>query len=200
MLVRILSLLLLGLSVNPGASQAKFNKVLSIGQPAPAWAGLPGVDGKEHALADLKDKELVVLVVTCNHCPIAIRYEERIVSFAKAYAGKSVALVAVNVNHREADRLPKMQTRAKERGFDFPYLFDESQKIGHAYGATATPEFFVLDRQRRIAYMGAMDDRNDATEVEAHYLRDAVESLLQGRPPSVTETKARGCAVEYEKK
>src|SRR5262245_47170410 len=141
-------------------SQAgEFNSVLKPGDEAPAWVQLPGVDDKKHSLADLKDKSVVVVVFTWNSCPVAELYEDRIIAFAKKYSEK-VALVAINVNKIEADRLPKMKDRAKEKGFEFPYLYDETQKISKRYGATYTPEFFVLDKDRKIAYLGAMDDKS----------------------------------------
>ena len=125
--------------------------------PAPAWIDLPGTDGKKHSLADLKDKPVVVVVFTCNSCPVGRTYEDRIIEFAKKHAApdSKVALVAINVNTIEEDRLPKMQERAKEKGFPFLYLFDESQRIARDFGAMYTPEFFVIDKDRKIAYMGA---------------------------------------------
>ena len=151
----------------PGGGE--YNEVLKVGAPAPAWSGLDGIDGKKHALADLKDKEVVVVVFTCNSCPIAVDYEDRIIAFTKKHAGpgSKVAVVAINVNVIEEDRLDKMAERAKEKGFNFPYLYDPSQKIARAYGAIYTPEFFVLDRQRKIAYLGAMDDTSQADRVKA---------------------------------
>ena len=121
---------------------------------------LEGVDGKRHSLADLADKEVVVVVFTCNSCPVATDYEDRILAFSKKFAGPSgkVGLVAINVNTIAEDRLPKMKERAEAKGFDFPYLYDETQQIGKAFGAAFTPEFFVLDRQREVVYMGGMDD------------------------------------------
>lgn len=193
-------LLCWGASLSPAG---EFNKTLNIGAPAPSWSGLPGVDGKTHALADLKDKEVVVVVFTCNSCPIAVDYEDRIIAFAKKYttaADAKVGLVAINVNKVPADRLDKMKERAQQKGFNFPYLYDESQKIAQAYGAQFTPEFFVLDRDRKIAYMGAMDDKNNAKEVKENYLEAAVEALLKGKSPPKKETLGRGCMIRYDKK
>src|SRR6185369_13520421 len=129
-------------------SAGEFNTVLSIGDNGPAWADLPGVDGKKHSLTDLKDKEIVVVVFTCNSCPYAVEYEDRIIAFAKKYAGPEgkAAVVAINVNKVPDDSFEKMQQRAKSKGFSFPYLYDESQKIARDYGANFTPEFFVLNK------------------------------------------------------
>ena len=181
------------------ALAGEFNQVLSIGDRAPAWKDLPGVDDKKHSLAELDEKELVVLVFTCNSCPIATDYEDRIIEIARKYADRKgkVALVAMNVNRLEEDRLPKMKERAEKKGFGFPYLYDESQKIAKEYGATFTPEVFVLDRDRKIAYMGGIDDSSNADQVKQHYLKDAIEALLEGNVPEKPETTAIGCRIRY---
>src|SRR5579883_2424925 len=102
----------------PVQAQGKFNKKLAVGDKAPSYSDLPGTDGKKHSLADLSNKEVVVVVITCNHCPVAVAYEDRIINFTKKYSGKDskVAVVAINVNNGEADRMPKMIERAKEKG------------------------------------------------------------------------------------
>lgn len=181
------------------ARAGKYNSALSVGDSAPAWAKLPGVDGQKHSLADLKDEPVVVVVFTCNSCPIAESYEDRLIAFARKYAGK-VSVVAINVNKIPEDRLPKMKERAKDKGFEFSYLYDESQKIGKLFGAEYTPEFFVLDKNRKIAYMGAMDDKSPPAMPGRHFLDDAVEAVLKGQTPATTETLARGCKVRYARK
>ncbi len=195
---------LASLAAAPGSAVAKpgkFNKVLAPGDPAPAWTGLEGTDGRKHALADLKDKEIVVVVFTCNSCPVAVAYEERIQAFVAKYCtgpAARVALVAINVNTGREDALPAMRQRAADRGFRFPYLYDPSQRIARQYGATFTPEFFVLDRQRRVAYTGAMDDRAPPGTPTRHYLVEAVEAVLAGKPVAVAETSAAaGCKIKY---
>jgi peroxiredoxin len=181
------------------AQAGKFNSVLSIGDPAPAWKDLPGVDGKRHSMADLQDREIVVVVFTCNSCPIASDYEDRIIAFAKKYCGpgQKAALVAINVNTVEEDLLPRMKERAAAKHFPYPYLFDESQKIGKAYGALFTPEFFVLDKDRKVAYMGAFDDNVEPTKIKHAYLEPAVESILKGGKANPAETQASGCLIRY---
>lgn len=178
----------------------QYNEVLDIGDPAPAWSELPGVDGQNHALADLADKELVVVVFTCNSCPVAVDYEDRILELAERFAGEDgkVGLVAINVNTIPEDRLDKMQERAAAKGFSFPYLYDESQQIARDYGAVFTPEFFVLDRERNIAYMGGMDNNSNPEMVSEIYLVPAIEALLRGETPEIQETVARGCRVRYK--
>jgi peroxiredoxin len=173
----------------------EFNKKVSIGDACPTFTGLDGVDGKTHSLGDYK-QDVVVVIVTCNHCPVAVAYEDRIIEFTKKYAGK-VAVVAINVNNLDADKLPRMKERAKEKGFNFDYIYDPSQKIGKELGATVTPEFFVLNKERKIVYMGAMDDAQNSPKV--NYLDPAVDAALKGEKPVKTETRARGCGVKYEK-
>lgn len=181
------------------ASAGEYNEVLSIGDKAPDWKDLPGVDGKKHSLADLSDKKVVVLVFTCVSCPTAADYEDRIQELTRHYAASkaAVAIVAVSVNRVEEDSLASLTKRAAEKGFLFTYIYDESQKIARDYGAIFTPEFFVLDRERKVAYMGAMDDATDPQAVKATYVRDAVDAVLAGTTPPVTETIARGCRVRY---
>jgi peroxiredoxin len=183
------------------APAGEFNEKVKIGDPAPAWTNLPGVDGQKHSLADLKGKRAVVVIFTCNSCPVAAGYEDRIIDFANKHAGSNsaVAIVAINVNTLEADRLDKMQARAKEKGFSYPYLYDETQRLAKDYGATTTPEFFVLDGGRRIAYMGAMDDVNPPRAAAKNYLEDAVQAVLAGQKPAMAETRPRGCMIRFLK-
>jgi peroxiredoxin len=181
------------------ALAGKYNAVLNIGDPAPAWEKLEGVDGKRHSLADLGDKPVVVVVFTCNSCPVATDYEDRILAFTKKYAGPAgkVALVAINVNRVPEDLPPKMRERAEAKGFDFPYLYDETQKVGRAYGAAFTPEFFVLGKDRKVVYMGGMDDSSNAEMVKTNYLEPAVEAALAGKSPEAPEAPAIGCRIRY---
>jgi peroxiredoxin len=184
------------------AGAGKFNPVLDIGDRAPAWKALPGTDGKQHALRDFKDKDVLVVVFTCNSCPYAQDYEDRLVAFAKQHAGPKsrVGLVAINVNTIEEDRLPKMKERAKEKGFAFAYLFDESQQIAKDYGAGYTPEFFVLDKERRVRYMGSMDDSPDAKKVKVRHVEAAVSALLAGKRPETAETVPIGCRIRLKRR
>lgn len=177
----------------------EFNEVLSIGDAAPAWKDLPGTDGQTHSLSDLKDKDVVVLVFTCVSCPTAVDYEARIQALAEKYGGPQgkAAVVAVCVNRVEADRLPALTQRAKEKGFAFTYLYDESQKLARDYGAIFTPEFYVLGKDRKIVYMGACDDSTDAANVKTRYVEAAIDAALKGAAPAVQETIARGCRVRY---
>lgn len=185
------------------ASAGQFNKVLKIGDAAPAWTGLDGTDGKKHALADLAAKDVVVVVFTCNSCPVAADYEDRIVALAEAHAGKDakVAVVAVNVNTGKADALPAMKARAEKRKFPFAYLYDPTQDIARKYGASYTPEFFVLDKARTVVYMGSLDDKSPPGVPKAKFVEDAVAATLAGKKVPTAETSAAaGCRIKWDKK
>ena len=178
----------------------EFNPVREIGDAAPAWNKLPGTDGKAHSLADLKKKDVVVVVFTCNSCPYAVDYEDRLIAFHRKFASRNVAVVAINVNKVPEDALPAMKKKAKQKSFPFAYLFDSSQKIAKDYGAFFTPEFFVLNKQRKITYMGSMDNNPDVKKVSKLYLNDAVEATLAGKKVATDETVAFGCKVRFERK
>ena len=180
------------------ADAAKFNRVLDVGKPAPAWKNLAGVDGKRHGLADLKQAKAVVVVFTCNHCPVAKSYEKRLMELTRKYARKGVRVVAISVSLYEADLLDRMKTRATEKKYNFSYLHDPSQAIGQKYGVQRTPTVFLLDQDRKVAYMGAFDDNMYEDRVSESYLIDSLNAVLAGRAPEVTETKSAGCPVAYE--
>ncbi len=181
------------------AQAAKFNHKVDVGKPAPRFVDLMGTDGKPHSLDDYKSAKLVVIAFTCNHCPVAQMYEDRFIHFARAQKKRNVAFIAINCSLLAPDSLDKMKERAKEKGFDFPYLFDPSQEIGKAYGATVTPQLFVLDRERNIAYMGKFDDDIEPEKAQKSYVREAVHALLEGKRPEPNETRATGCGIEYGK-
>ena len=190
--------LLLAVVVACGAARAlggEFNQVLSVGDAAPSWSELPGTDGKQHALDDFKDKQIVVVVFTCNSCPFAVAYEDRIIEFAKTHP--EVGVVAINVNRVPEDGPAKMAERAQQKGFPYPYVYDESQKVAKDYGAQITPEFFVLNAERKIVYMGGMDDNSEPAGVKVNYLEPAVKAALAGTTPETKETYARGCKIRY---
>lgn len=177
----------------------EYNEKLSIGDVAPAWESLPGTDGKNHSWSDFKDKQAVVLVFTCLSCPTATDYEERINALCKQYGGPDgkVGVIAVCVNKVAQDRLDKLTERATKQQFAFPVMYDESQKIARDYGAIFTPEFYVLNQERKVVYMGAMDDQTDATKVKEKFVEQAIAATLKGETPAVKETIARGCRVRY---
>lgn len=195
-------LLVVGLTLIPAAVWAgKYNPKLSIGDEAPAWKDLPGTDGKRHSLADLKDKEVVVVVFTCNSCPYAVDVEERLVALHQQLeaSGKG-ALVAVCSNVFADDTLEKIADRAKEQKFDFIYLHDdEKSSLANAFGARRTPEFFVLNKERKVVYMGAVDDSPDGKKVQHKYVADAIGAVIAGKTPEVLETPPVGCLIRFAK-
>ena len=170
----------------------------AVGDPAPKFEGLIGVDDKKHSFEDYADAKALAVVFTCNKCPVAVDYEERLVAFQNDYADKGVQLVAINVNNAEADKLPAMKDRAEEKGFQFSYLYDPSQKVGRDYGAKVTPHVFLLDGKRNLAYVGPVDDNPDVTQVSKSYLRDATDAVLAGASPETTVVEPVGCGIQYE--
>ena len=182
-----------------GAQGGTYNKQLTVGDAAPDWKGLEGTDGKKHSLADLADKEVVVVCFTCNTCPYAIDCEDRLIGLSKRFAadGHKCALVAINANKVKDDLMPAMQERAKSKAFNFPYLHDETQQVAKSFGATYTPEFVVLNKQRKVVYLGAMDDSPDGKKVTRRWVEEAVSAALADKLPETTETPAVGCAVRY---
>ena len=177
----------------------KYNDVLNIGDKAPAWEAMMGIDGKKHVMDEWKDKPYLVVVFTCNSCPCSRDYEDRIKAFTEKYKDK-LAVVAINANLIKEDNLDAMKKRADERGYNFTYLQDETQKVAKAYGATYTPEFFLLNSDRKVIYMGALDDKDDPDKVTIHYLEDALAAAQAGKTPAKTETLARGCMIRYKKR
>jgi thiol-disulfide isomerase/thioredoxin len=169
-----------------------------IGKPAPEFEGLIGVDDRPHSLKDYADAKAVVVAFICNHCPVAVAYEDRLIALEKEYGEKGVQVIAINVNNTEADKLPAMKERAKEKEFPFPYLYDPTQKVGRDYGASVTPHIFLLDSERKFAFIGPVDDNMQAGKVTETYLRDAVDAVLAGKKPPTTEVKPFGCGIKYE--
>ena len=173
----------------------------ALGATAPDFH-LPGVDGANHSLADYADAEALVLVQSCNHCPYVQAWEDRMSAIQRDYEGRGVRLVAVSSNDAEAyprDSFEEMRTRAARRGFAFDYLYDETQALARALGAQRTPEVFLFDRDRRLRYHGAIDDSRDDRAVTRHYLRDALDAVLEGRDPPEAETPAVGCTVKWRR-
>jgi peroxiredoxin len=177
------------------------------GSPLAIGAGIPmadtkmkGVDGKEVAIADVKQAGGTLVVFTCNHCPFAKAWETRIVELGNTYAAKGVGVIAVNANDpkvAEEDSYDVMQTRAKERGMKFPYVVDSTSNVARAFGATKTPEAFLFDKDGKLVYHGAIDDSQDQTKVEAAYLKNALESVVAGKEVAVKETKSIGCGIKF---
>ena len=164
---------------------------------------LKNVDNKKVSLKYIKDAKGYIVVFTCNHCPYAQAYEERIIALDKKYKKLGYPVVAINPNNPEKqkdDSFAKMQERAKEKKFTFPYLLDEGQKIYPQYGATKTPHVYVLQKTAKgnvVKYIGAIDDNyEDAAAVKVKYVENAVDALVKGKEVSVKETKAIGCSIK----
>lgn len=174
---------------------------LPINADCPAFE-LPGTDDRTYSLASFEDDELLVVVVSCNHCPYVIAYEERMVALAKEFGPRKVAWIAVNGN--DATRYPddgmqSMKARALERGFPFPYVRDDSQAFVRGLGARFTPEVFVFDRERKLRYHGRIDDNHrDPARATSRDLHAALEALLAGGDPPTAETTAFGCSVKWK--
>ena len=182
-----------------GPPRSKFNREVAVGDPAPEFEGLLGIDGRRHSLADYRDTPVLVVVFLRNLCPTTHQYETRLRTFAKEFPADKLQIVAISVSRNPAEGLDRMAVRAKEKQYAWPYLIDESQFTGRQYGATVTPQFFVLDQDRKIAYMGAFDDDLKGTAVRRRYVAEAVRNLLSGQPVDPVDTLAKGCEIEYEK-
>jgi peroxiredoxin len=187
-------------------------ETLAIGSPAPDFQ-LPGVDGKTYTLSSFKDAEVLVIVFTCNHCPTAQAYEDRIKQLAADFRSRKVALVAISPNDPLAvrldelgysdlsDSLSEMKIRAKDHAFDFPYLYDgQDQKASRAYGPVATPHAFVFDRARKLRFAGRIDNSEKPARVTSRDTRSAIEAVLAGRPVPVETTRVFGCSIKWSDK
>jgi peroxiredoxin len=172
---------------------------VSVIESAPAF-DLPGVDGRNHSLQEYADASVLVLVQSCNHCPYVLAWESRINDLQRQYADRGVRIVAISSNDPTAypaDSFEKMIEHAREAGYAFDYLYDESQEVARALGSERTPEAFVFDKDRRLVYHGAVDDNREEELVTTHYLRDAIEAALAGETPSIADTPPVGCTVKW---
>lgn len=192
----VLGLLTAFMSGGPGPE-------LKPGAEAPAFQ-LKNIDGKQVSLSDYKSQKGAIVIFTCNHCPVAKAYEDRIIAIDKKYRPMGYPVVAINPNDPKkepADSYEKMQQRAAEKGFTFPYLFDETQQIATAYGASRTPHVFLVNNEggaQIVRYVGAIDNNTkDASAATEHYLADALDLLLKGQSPKTDYTKALGCTIKW---
>jgi len=172
------------------------------GDMAPAFS-LPGTDGKTHSLSDFSGARAIVVAFWCNHCPYVRAYEERTLALAREFRDRGVAFVLINSNETEnypEDDFPHMVERARERGYDVPYLRDDDQRVAEAYGAQCTPHFLLFDEDLRLRYQGRLDDNKDnPADVKSAYLKDALQAVLAGRNPPCMETWAIGCSIKWTK-
>src|SRR6266516_510430 len=191
------------------AAETHFPETLPLGALAPDFK-LAGVDGKKYSLKAFKKADVLVLVFTCNHCPTAQYYEERLKQIVNDYKKKGVALLTISPNDPKSVRLDElgytdlsdsfeeMKIRAKHKKFNFPYLYDgDTEEVSRAYGPVATPHAFVFDQQRKLRYCGRVDDSERPEYVKVSDLRNALDALLAGREVEVKQTKVFGCSIKW---
>lgn len=171
---------------------------LQIGDSAPSFM-LPGTDGHNHVFGG-EDEHPTVVIFTCNHCPYALAWEDRLLDVGRDYLHHGVRFLAINPNDEQqkpADSFDEMKKRVAENPWPFPYLRDESQDVAAKYGAKTTPDVFVFDGEDRLVYRGAPDaDYEDASQ-NAQWLRDALDAVLAGNSPATAETESVGCSVKW---
>ena len=162
---------------------------------------LPAVDGKTYARDDFRDKPVLVVMFICNHCPYVKAVEDRIIGLARELEARGVQFVGVCANdaaHYPDDAFDKLAQRWRERGYGFPYLHDEAQDVARAFGAVCTPDIFVYDRDRRLAYRGRIDDSwKDEGRVTRRELAAAIEALVAGKRPSPEQRPSMGCSIKW---
>lgn len=167
---------------------------LEIGDNASDFS-LMNVDGKMISLDSYKDVKGYIVVFTCNNCPYAKSYQGRLASLHQEYAKKGFPLIAINTSDSKKD----IKERAREKSYPFPYLYDETQEVSKSYGATKTPHVYILDKERKVAYIGAIDNNyKDAAKADKTYVKDAVDALLDNKEVEVNTTKAIGCTIKWK--
>ncbi len=173
--------------------------MLPLGQTAPDF-DLLGVDGARHSLQSFRDARVLVVVFSCNHCPYVKAYEDRMVSIQREYSANGVQLVAINSNDDASypeDSFDNMVKRAREKGFNFPYLRDDSQQAVDAFGAVCTPHVFAFDSDRKLRYRGRIDDSRDPAKITSDDLKNALDDLTEGRPVRQPDTRPFGCSIKW---
>jgi len=177
-------------------------KGLAIGDTAPDF-NLKNIDGKMVSLASYESTKGYIVIFTCNTCPYAVMYEDRIIDLHNKYASQGYPVIAINPNDpsiKSGDSFEKMQERAADKAFPFAYVFDAEQEVFPAYGATKTPHVYLLDKNRVVQYIGALDNNaQDAEAVSTRYVEDAIAALVAGKKPAVAMTKAIGCSIKVKR-
>lgn len=171
---------------------------LAIGDPAPPFT-LPGTDDADHSYE--ADAAASVVIFTCNHCPYALAWEDRLLEVGRDYAARGVRIFAINSNDAElkpTDSFEHMKARVKERPWPFPYLRDESQAVARAYGALTTPDVFVFDAAGVLTYRGAPDADYEDESLAAGWLRAALDAVLSAAKPALQETQSVGCSIKWK--
>jgi len=173
---------------------------LPIGSAAPDFS-LPAVDGTTYSLASLRDKPVLAVAFWCNHCPYVQAWEDRTIAVQRDYAGRGVQFVMINANDEESypeDDFANMVERSKRKGYNFPYLRDESQKVAESYGAVCTPDFFVFDAARKLRYRGKLDDSKEPKGVKKQVMREVLDAVLAGKQPPTTFVPPMGCSIKWK--
>jgi peroxiredoxin len=200
------------LAVSPARGDDGLITTLPIGAAAPDFT-LPGIDGQNHSLQDYAGARILVIIFTANHCKTAQAYEGRIIQLVKDYKDKGVAFVGIAPNDPKAlslsemvysdlgDSFEELKLRAQERGFNFPYLYDgENQAVSRAYGPVSTPHVFIFDAERKLRYVGRIDNSEKIIEVTHPDARNALDALLAGKPVLVEKTRTFGCSIKWSEK
>lgn len=163
---------------------------------------LPGTDGNMYSSDSFSNKEILIVIFSCNHCPYVQAYEQRIIELQNEFNENSVQIVAISSNDAvkySEDSFDEMKKRAVEKEFNFPYLYDEDQKIAKLFGATHTPQVFLFNNERQLKYEGKIDDNwQEPEKVQNKYLRDAIIEVLEGKDVSVPETFSIGCTIKWK--
>lgn len=199
--LKLLSVMVLVLTLSAFTTSTD-DKGYKVGDIATDFS-LENIDGNKVSLSDYKDAKGFIVIFTCNTCPYAVAYEDRIEALNKKYAAKGYPVIAImpnNTNVKPGDNMEAMKARAKAKGFTFPYLMDEGQKIYPQYGATKTPHVYILQKTKKgneVKYIGAIDDNyKDAEAVTTTYVEDAVNALLNKQKIEIKETRAIGCSIK----
>jgi peroxiredoxin len=165
---------------------------------------LKNVDGKMLSLSDMKDAKGFIVVFTCNHCPYAVKYEQRIMELDKKFKSAGFPVIAINPNDSAKvpdDSYENMQKRAKEKAYSFPYLYDQTQQVAKYYGALKTPHVYVLAREKGklvVKYVGAIDNNyEDAAKADRHFVEEAIAEIQAGKNVTITGTRAIGCSIKW---
>ena len=190
------------------ANAGQYNQVINIGDPLPSFTQLPSTDNSTISSADISE-DVLVLVILANHCPWVKGMDQDLIKLVDSFKGQSVKVVGFAVNLREDDRLDAMKIHGKKVGYNFSYVFDETQQLGRELGATRTPEYFVFNKERKLTYMGLL--YNSPAKMNADgsirhingvpsefYVNDAIVATLAGEKVNQAETRAHGCSVKYE--
>jgi peroxiredoxin len=199
--IRLILAVMLAISTSV-ATAAESSGAIPLGAKAPmATTKMKNVDGKMVSIADVTGKVGTLVIFTCNHCPFAKGWEQRIAEIGNSYSKKGIGVILINANDPakyDEDGWTEMQARAKTRGLQVPYVVDETSAVARAFGASVTPEAFLFDKTGKLAYHGTVDDNHqNAAKVQKRFLTDALDAVVAGKPPALPETKSLGCGIKF---